>query len=179
MNAGLQPIACRSQANPVQKLLAQQSDPSNLQTVQSWSLSNPSSQIAPSTCKPGHKWDRFLPIPEHTSASALSSLKQHLQHFFTSWLRPAGAANHSAQHTSTAAARVAGDSSLQDDDKPAEFTNSTWVPVLPQAIAWMMNDAEKRIAQSGVNLRKAKLLAELTSVSYCNRPNIKAWNCTR
>ena len=73
----------------------------------------------------------------------------------------------------------ASDTQLQDDDEPVGFTNSTWVPVLPSAIAWMMHDAEKRIDQAGVNLRKAKLLAQLTSVSYCNRPNIKAWNCTR
>ncbi len=43
----------------------------------------------------------------------------------------------------------------------------------------MMHDAEDRIEKSGVKLHKAQLLAKLTSVSYCARDNIKAWNCTR
>ena len=66
-----------------------------------------------------------------------------------------------------------------DDSEPVELNNATWVPILPAPIAWMMHNAEDRIEKSGINLPKAQLLAKLTSVSYCQRNNIKAWNCSR
>lgn len=171
----------------MQKLLAKQSTPSDLQLVQAWSLSNPSLHPAHLDQKPGHKWDPFLPVLEHSTPSALSGLRQHLHYFISRWLKPLA-----PFHTSETASQLdvvsvvlpttnlaIANASLQEDDEPVGFTNSTWVPVLPSAIAWMMHDAEKRIDQAGVNLRKAQLLAQLTSISYCNRPNIKAWNCTR
>ena len=151
--------------------------------MQAWSLSDPLSQPLQSELRPGHKWDQFLPVPEHSTDTFFSRLKQRVQTILTAWTTaatPISSAKQALDNDSKIAAAASNsDAQLQDDDEPVGFTNSTWVPVLPSAIAWMMHDAEKRIDQAGVNLRKAKLLAQLTSVSYCNRPNIKAWNCTR
>lgn len=117
--------------------------------------------------RPGYKWDQFLPIKETTPAQ--SKLKAFLTKLFPSWLfvsKPSPSAHSQPQ-------------SAYDDDEPVALDNATWVPVLPAAFAWMMHDAQDRIDKSGIKLPKAQLLAKLTSVSYCDRTNIKAWNCTR
>lgn len=117
--------------------------------------------------KPGYKWDQFLTIPEvpsrpHTLMSAV------LARLLPSWIMH-------PPHTSDQLTQP----SSNDDTVPIELNNATWVPILPAPIAWMMHNAEDRIEKAGVKLSKAQLLAKLTSVSYCQRNNIKAWNCSR
>lgn len=117
--------------------------------------------------RPGYKWDQFLPIKESTPVQ--SKLKAFLAKLFPSWLlisKPSPSADLQPQFVS-------------EGDEPVALDNATWVPVLPAAFAWMMHDAEDRIDKSGIKLSKAQLLAKLTSISYCDRTNIKAWNCSR
>ena len=116
---------------------------------------------------PGYKWDQYLTIPEaaHSQRSIMHAL---LTRFLPSWVMQSPALSDQLMQPSD-----------NDDTEPVELNNATWVPILPAPIAWMMHNAEDRIEKAGVNLPKAQLLAKLTSVSYCQRNNIKAWNCSR
>ena len=125
-------------------------------------------QHAQSQLRPGYKWDQFLPLPE--PAASKSAFGKRLTDLLPAWLL-------NTRHK--AVAQEVLEPADNDDTQPVALNNATWVPVLPPAIAWMMHDAEGRMQKSGVNLPKAQLLAKLTSVSYCARNNIKAWNCTR
>lgn len=129
------------------------------------------SQLDPNSIpntRPGYKWDQFLTIPELTS-NRRSVFQAFLAGLLPSWLRklPRNSSNELTQL------------SEMRETEPVELNNATWVPILPAPIAWMMHNAEDRIAKAGVNLPKAQLLAKLTSVSYCQRNNIQAWNCSR
>lgn len=118
--------------------------------------------------RPGYKWDQFLTIPDatHKPRSLMHTL---LTKFLPSWVM------QSHQTSQDKLAQPFGN----DDTQPVELNNATWVPILPAPIAWMMHSAEDRIEKAGINLPKAQLLAKLTSVSYCQRNNIQAWNCSR
>lgn len=117
--------------------------------------------------KPGYKWDQYLTIPEAPSKPR-TLMNALLARFLPSWIMH-------PPHTSDQLTQP----SSNDDTVPVELNNATWVPILPAPIAWMMHNAEDRIEKAGVKLSKAQLLAKLTSVSYCQRNNIKAWNCSR
>lgn len=117
--------------------------------------------------KPGYKWDQFLTIPE-APRQPRTLINAVLARFLPSWIMH-------PPHTSDQLMQPSGN----DDTEPVELNNATWVPILPAPIAWMMHNAEDRIEKAGVKLSKAQLLAKLTSVSYCQRNNIKAWNCSR
>lgn len=117
--------------------------------------------------RPGYMWDQFLTQLE--CAPVQSKWKTFVTAVTPSWFL-------SARQQPVAQLVQPADN---DDSQPVAINNATWVPVLPAAIAWMMHDAEDRIKNSGIKMSKAQLLARLTSVSYCARDNIKAWNCTR
>lgn len=117
--------------------------------------------------RPGYMWDQFLTQIE--CAPVQSKWKTFVTAITPSWFLSA------RQQPVAQLVQPAGN----DDSQPVAINNATWVPVLPAAIAWMMHDAEDRIKNSGIKMSKAQLLARLTSVSYCARDNIKAWNCTR
>ena len=118
--------------------------------------------------RPGYKWDQFLTIPEARTKQP-SVFQAFLKRLLPTWLRQL---RHTSNNEQTQLSDIG-------DTKPVELNNATWVPILPAPIAWMMHNAEDRIAKAGVNLPKAQLLAKLTSVSYCQRNNIQAWNCSR
>ena len=157
-----QPVHCKRQGAPQRQLDLQQYSNYSLDPQAAAALDS-SAQI-----RPGYKWDQFLLIPDTPSAE--SGLKAFFTKLLPSWL-------HSTKPVPPALSQLQPVDS--DDSEPVAVNNATWVPVLPAAIAWMMHDAEDRISESGIKLSKAQLLAKLTSVSYCERNNIKAWNCSR
>lgn len=140
-----------------------------LQQYRDYSLDpqEPAALDSSAQIRPGYKWDQFLHIPDTPPAE--SGLKAFLTKLLPSWL-------HSTKPTPPALSQL---QPVDSDSEPVAVNNATWVPVLPAAIAWMMHNAEDRINESGIKLSKAQLLAKLTSVSYCERNNIKAWNCSR
>ncbi len=153
---------CKRQGAPQRQLHLQQYSNSSLDLQEAAALDS-SAHI-----RPGYKWDQFLLIPDAPPAG--SGLKAFLKKLLPLWL-------HSTKSRPPALPELQPVDS--DDSEPVAVNNATWVPVLPAAIAWMMHDAEDRISESGIKLSKAQLLAKLTSVSYCERNNIKAWNCSR
>ncbi len=157
-----QPVHCKRQGAPQRQLHLQQYSSYSLDPQAAAALDS-SAQI-----RPGYKWDQFLLIPDTPTAE--SGLKAFFTKLLPSWL-------HSTTPTPPAVSQLQPVDS--DDSEPVAVNNATWVPVLPAAIAWMMHDAEDRISESGIKLSKVQLLAKLTSVSYCERNNIKAWNCSR
>ncbi|DBA78087.1 TPA: hypothetical protein ACH3X2_008060 [Trebouxia sp. C0005] len=157
-----QPVLCKRQGAPQRQLHPQQYSSHSLDPQEAAALDS-SAQL-----RPGYKWDQFLLIPDTPPAE--SGLKAFLNKLLPSWLlstKPTPPALSQPQPLDS------------DGSEPVAVDNATWVPVLPAAIAWMMHDAEDRISESGIKLSKAQLLAKLTSVSYCQRNNIKAWNCSR
>ena len=155
-------MLCKRQGAPQRQLHPQQYSSHSLDPQEAAALDS-SAQL-----RPGYKWDQFLLIPDTPPAE--SGLKAFLNKLLPSWLlstKPTPPALSQPQPLDS------------DGSEPVAVDNATWVPVLPAAIAWMMHDAEDRISESGIKLSKAQLLAKLTSVSYCQRNNIKAWNCSR
>ena len=157
-----QPVLCKRQGAPQRQIHLQQYSNPSLDPQEAAAF------VSSAQIRPGYKWDQFLLIPDTPPAE--SGLKAFLTQLLPSWL-------HSTMPTQPALSQLQPVDS--DDSEPVAVNNATWVPVLPAAIAWMMHDAEDRISESGIKLAKAQLLAKLTSVSYCERNNIKAWNCSR
>lgn len=164
-------VACLLLCSPGCLCTTSNTQPSLLSQQARRDFGHQDSQLDPNSIpntRPGYKWDQFLTIPELTS-NRRSVFQAFLAGLLPSWLRklPRNSSNELTQL------------SEMRETEPVELNNATWVPILPAPIAWMMHNAEDRIAKAGVNLPKAQLLAKLTSVSYCQRNNIQAWNCSR
>ncbi len=67
-----------------------------------------------------------------------------------------------------------------DDAKWTNFNDSQLTPLIPNAIMWLVAEAEEQLRNdTWLDLNLALDMSRLQSVAYCHPPNVAAWNCTR
>lgn len=164
------------------------------------SASSSTSDSSPSTARPGHKWDAFLPIPDDPSHLTEERRAR------AAILAAAAEGGGERQTPSFAAVPLPALSVLEEDDdnerphspswsSPAFFSSAApptvpWtarnesdvVPLLPKPVMWLLAEAERAVANASsaaARLATAAALARINSVAYCGRRSVLAWNCTR
>ena len=67
-----------------------------------------------------------------------------------------------------------------DEEPWTNFNDSQLTPVIPNAIMWLVAEAEEVLRNdTWLDLDLALDMSRLQSVAYCHPPNVAAWNCTR
>ena len=70
--------------------------------------------------------------------------------------------------------------STGDEEPWTNFNDSQLTPVIPNAIMWLVAEAEEVLRNdTWLDLDLALDMSRLQSVAYCHPPNVAAWNCTR
>ena len=67
-----------------------------------------------------------------------------------------------------------------DEEPWTNFNDSQLTPVIPNAIMWLVAEAEEVLRNdTWLDLDLALDMSRLQSVAYCHPPSVAAWNCTR